>query len=614
MMRRRLLLSGLAALALAAGVAFLLTGPGEEAGRGAVPAAGAPRPAPPEPGPLPPVILDLLPDSPGAWPASAAPPDSPADPAPATVLLLVRDAATGEPLPGARVHSHVEGAECGARVFRVLPRADSPEVADLPSDSTPDAACLRAAPLGVAGPEGSLPVPRAGAEELHVVADGHAWGRPVPDPDGNCRALLAPGGGVRLRIRRWGELEEPILLACRGAGERVIEFVLPEEEPGWEPEPPEEGAAASTLEGEEGVETWDVARILPGPAPGTEVVLVEGLGVGEWTLQIRRGAPGGEVYGEGRAAVRAGAVTDLLLEVTPTLAGPRAPVTAVLSIPDGWGAGEGEFEVEVAHNAFIADPGVFVELRGLDLRNRHLLATGRATAPSPEGTWPVPLAPDLPPGRYRVSVHPPGWSAEVVVPPSPREFRLRLPDPATATLVVLDRDTGAPLAARVEWNPFGDRPRSIRAGEDGAVLLRAPAGAFRLSIDADGYRGIERTLTLVAGSPQRREIRLAPAARIRVLLREGGAPYAGSAYVHVELKLSEEEMARAFEDPEAKESGLVTGQSGGLRAGGEVTFGELTPGTVEVRVDPIPGFQPLAPRRVPVHAGRTTEVVFDLLR
>ncbi len=454
-------------------------------------------------------------------------------------------------------------------------------------------------------------------------ASGYAWAKISREADGSLEADLGPGGAVRLVVRRWGELEEPVLVAFPGDAE-------PEDVPGGtvsrsagavEAVP---GEAASTLlaEGEVEEEIVEGERVLDGPTSGEEV-LVEGLEAGTWTFLVERGAPGGEVYARGSVLLPPGGEAKLVLDAVPTTAGPRSPVTATVHVALGkWGESAyvsyvADFDVEVASPSFVADPGreAFLVLQGLDPRNAHLEGRGALPKAAGEDVWTVTAAPDLPPGRYRATVNPPGWSTEVEVAEGNRALTLRVPDPAETEVVLTDSLTGRPVPGRILWTPFGrGRHQWAEAdAESGTLLLRAPPGTYRCSVTSPAHRNVERTLALAAGPRGRVGIALDPAASVRVLLRSGGAPHAGDAYVHAEMKLSEEEMKRLFEDPEAQESGIVTGQSGGVSKG-EVVFDNLTPGPCEIRVDRIPGFAPVPPRTVTVHAGRVEEVVIELAR
>ena len=521
------------------------------------------------------------------------------------ILLLAREGGTRTPVPGARVWL------CAFRVHGASGPLGAGE-----ADPGHHPACVAGEPLGATGEDGRILLDLERDRQVHVGAAGYAWAKVSREADGSLEADLGPGGAVRLVVRRWGELEEPVLLAYPG------EFA-PEEVPGRpfsrtpgavEPGPGEGPAAeeVSTLVVEDEVEIVEGERVLAGPASGEEV-LVEGLEPGTWTFFVERGGAGGEVYARGAVAVVPGGETALVLAAVPTTAGPRGPVTATVHVALGkW---EPVSEVVVAQGAFIADPDPFLVLRGLDPLNAHLEARGEQPKAAGEDVWTVTAAPDLPPGRYRATVNPPGWSTEVEIAEGNRAITLRVPDPAETEVVLTDSLTGKPIGGRVLWSPFeagGHRWVEAEA-ETGTLLLRAPPGTYRCSVNSPAHRNVERTVTLAAGLRGRVVISLDPAASVRVLLRAGGVPYDGNAYVHAEVKLSEEEMKRLFEDPEAQESGIVTGQSGGVSKG-EVTFDNLTPGPCEIRVNRIPGFAPVPARTVQVHAGRTEEVVVDLAR
>ncbi|MCK6480930.1 MAG: carboxypeptidase-like regulatory domain-containing protein [Planctomycetes bacterium] len=609
-MRKSDRITAAAVAAVLAGLAWWVLG----SGGGEAPAPD-PAPSPPDrpvPGPPPP------PPPPPASPAPAVKEPAPPAPGPAApetpsrTLLLARAGGSRTPVPGARVWL------CAFRVQG----ADGPLGAG-EADPGHHPACVAGEPLGVTGEDGRVLLDLARDRFVHVGASGYAWAKISREADGSLEADLGPGGAVRLVVRRWGELEEPVLVAFPGDAE-------PEDVPGGtvsrsagavEAVP---GEAASTLlaEGEVEEEIVEGERVLDGPTSGEEV-LVEGLEAGTWTFLVERGAPGGEVYARGSVLLPPGGEAKLVLDAVPTTAGPRSPVTATVHVALGkWGESAyvsyvADFDVEVASPSFVADPGreAFLVLQGLDPRNAHLEGRGALPKAAGEDVWTVTAAPDLPPGRYRATVNPPGWSTEVEVAEGNRALTLRVPDPAETEVVLTDSLTGRPVPGRILWTPFGrGRHQWAEAdAESGTLLLRAPPGTYRCSVTSPAHRNVERTLALAAGPRGRVGIALDPAASVRVLLRSGGAPHAGDAYVHAEMKLSEEEMKRLFEDPEAQESGIVTGQSGGVSKG-EVVFDNLTPGPCEIRVDRIPGFAPVPPRTVTVHAGRVEEVVIELAR
>ncbi len=453
-----------------------------------------------------------------------------------TTFLLVLDAATGEPLPSARAYlwqfekgSGMSDHHPNARTLAGPPlRADGAGVID----------------LGVGGPGG-------GADDFHVVADGHAWrkvtveftgGPPVP-------VLLKAGGDLRLEVLRWPELREA----------RV-----------W-------------LEVAE--DAWKDRQELPSP-DASGVVRLRGLPEGSWTVVVRSGAPWreGVVYGRGTAVIVPGVEASLVITADPGTATPPVPVTLRISSPAGWGQRQVSVEIEGAEPATAST----------DHRGRVILpADGSPVSWSP---------PPLVPGAYHVTVDPNSYH-EVVVPPGGGPLDIVLPETVEVRVRVLDADTGKPVAApEVMWHPDSSVRRSFTLekaayGEaEGECVFRAAPGRVVVWAGGEGYlQDDDITLDVAPPGPVRHDARVGKGAVLVVKFRwEGATPL----WDDLDIDLDMGNTTHSFWIEEGR------GARDGLPAGAATL-------TVEV---PAEEYEAVPDREVELRAGETTEVEIPLVR
>jgi hypothetical protein len=342
----------------------------------------------------------------------------------------------------------------------------------------------------------------------------------------------------------------------------------------------------------------------------------EGIESGTWTYFVRRGMRDGEIYARGVVNVAAGGTAELRLDAVPVNAGPRFPVKVVAVIPKGWMSYIEDWDVELAQSgSFIPDPQPRFTLKGLDPLNRHLEASGSSVKPDPDGLWRDTLKPDLPAGRYRITVNPPGWVTEVEVAITAPEIRLELPEPGEVRVYLLDAASGKPIPNG--WARWAPAWRGLENGRMdtldvmGSTILCAPPGTFHVEFGADGYLDTARSLSFVAGATGEVKVALRPAAILLVHLKLDGKPFLERATVQAEMKADEKELGRLFGESET--GGVVTAQSS-TTSDGEVRLDGLWGGPHEITVEPIEGMEPVPPRRVELRFGTVTEVEIDLVR
>jgi hypothetical protein len=439
---------------------------------------------------------------------------------------------------------------------------------------------------------------------------------------------LHPGGAVLLRVPRWSELENPHAYACPPGpdpgsvvGEAVVVFEdAPDAEGGGEEiphggvaGPGGEGEAGDAAHGHAGAEeavgvTTTLHEVAPDPVAlawgrdrgiPAEGLLLEGLAPGTWNFVVRRGSEdcGGEIYGSAEGVVVAGRTTPVTVAVTPTSAGPRRTVTGRILVPEAWGF-----------------PAVAATLRGVDPRNADIEEVATAQ-PLPADGAPASFAwRDLPPGRYRLTVSPPGWAGEVVVPDAPDpSFDAALPRPGEVVVAAVDRATGeALLPSSVSvWGSASPGPLRAATAELPETLHRVLPGEIRGHVfGPEGYRDTSFEVKVAEGASARVVVRLRRAAVIVVLLRSAGEKYTGEASVEAQLQYDIEKDAEEFARlaADSDDGGVVTGMSTTTRDGG-ATLSGLTEGIQLVEVS---GRFGRLTREVSLAQGQRVEVVFEI--
>lgn len=207
----------------------------------------------------------------------------------------------------------------------------------------------------------------------------------------------------------------------------------------------------------------------------------------------------------------------------------------------------------------------------------------------------------VPVGRCELVLFDPNYSVLLDVPPAGLEgVEFVLPQLAQVEFELLDSQTGERASdVRLAWQSV--RPPGVTAGEsewatllsDGLHGIRAPAGEIKLMTLTNHYEPYEATVRVAPGDA-RRVISLARACTIQVRLSAGGTA----------LSLPKTWSATPSA-VEGKGEVLST-----RRSGKALNFVVSTPGTYEVRPDPIPGYRTPAPQRVDVQRGASAAIEF----
>ncbi|MHC4469781.1 MAG: hypothetical protein ACYS99_02360 [Planctomycetota bacterium] len=384
------------------------------------------------------------------------------------IVLVVTDAINGSPLPGARACSgsgRWDSAEIESygswrgRIVHAIPRRES----------------------GVrrADAQGRIPVTPGRWDDFAVVAQGYAWA--IVDlprsAGGEIRVELLPGGAVRIRVPRWGDLERPALLV--------------------------------RLEGQTGEQLVD-HEVRDGE------VRLDGVLAGSHELLVKEGGRDGEVAGKAEVEILPGQESEITIDVDPARE-PRVEVTGRVTIPKAWkrapryivfqrrlkGRGRGESRSARLESVKGAEVG----------RHRYRF----------EG---------LTPGTYFVKVKPFQFYREVEVGSETSTLDFALPEPVEVRLRVVGADTAKDLPdAEVLWHSVmeglgGYGLSGAARAADGRFTFQAPPGPIEVSAAADGYIDAKEAFE-ARGTSVEREIRLAPGAVLLVRFRVDGEDFSG---------------------------------------------------------------------------------------
>jgi hypothetical protein len=450
---------------------------------------------------------------------------------------------------------------------------------------------------------------------LWASAPGYAWGRIEIDfTAGGDRLLVLPrGGALRVTLRNFqepGAEDAAAILRVRREPER--------------PAPAEKSAAAKLAEALLNVKDEDIPpgmtrddfkKLLEpdtsprGPgigSPWAEAVIgsaspivIEGLAPGKYIVRAELGewfrdplvlaAQPVEVVAGERAEVT------LELEDRPR-SGAKVPLEGTLVFPVEW-----------------PERRISIEFETLD---RPRVSTGgRLTIPWDELT-PVDGKPGLHrwsvgrvvPGKYLATIR--AFELQTLLDVGPMGLKdavIQIGPPAEIEVRVFDDQSGAPIELdRLHWNcrrPRGSRgggSNSVRAdGAPGVFSFRAPAGEIDLGGSPAGHEWIQEHVIAVTGRTNSVEVRLKRTCGLIVSVREG------------EQELPYSVIERAISVVEQTEKGRVHGWSGSAK-GRRLTLS--SPGTYDVRVKKLPGYQPVEPVTVEVAPGKFVEHAVELHR
>ena len=419
--------------------------------------------------------------------------------APDVIPVVVRDAISGEVVPGARVH-RVKPGYSRFRGLPVLPSFD-----------------LLEGPVIVADAAARAEVPRKLArfrdDRLYVEADGHAWKEvelPKRAPSEGIEVELQRAGSLAVRVPRWSRLGPCSLRMARLDDEDIASLRAAIEAAA------SRGASASRPS--DGlVRLMRVPKRATLPEPDRDGrVAVSGLEAGAWAVMIERGKKSasairsllGSPGEEGSALLAARIVTissgaEAAVEIDAPPIADAVPFRCRIAIPKGWLATE-TWQATLAGDDDLA--------AGFD-----------ETFPLSGDEQSVELrVARLTPGRYRVRLEGAGWEAPVEVAPPAGDVTIELPAPWLLTARVESAATSRPVAnTDVEWWPVPSGRASDRLGDDApehetipavrmaeSFKITAASRRVRVRFSAPGYASATRFFDTKPGGSEEVVIRL----------------------------------------------------------------------------------------------------------
>ncbi len=441
----------------------------------------------------------------------------------------------------------------GLEVLRDVPR---PRHRIHPGPHGPEAVVVR---------DGRSPLvlpPVAGVHGYWVRGASSAWGHVEIDhrAGGERELRLVSGGSLLVRVTGLDpdvELRVRLYAETPGEGERAVA----EQRPGGGP-----------------------ARFA-GLIPGTYRLRAE---VGDWWDPP-------EVLAEGTVDVAAGASATIELAVPlARLPEPATRLAGTLRLPEGFEDLEISLRLAPRNRApwRRADRG---------------FARTEAVAGGASGlrAWDLGA---VTPGPSVIVVDPLQLAFDVDVPRASRhEVSIELPPLGILRVRVTSARTGEPIPdALVEWSPARDPglspwqlQRAERDARSATSTVLSPVGPLDLHVRAPGHATADRR-EAVSAALREIDLALEPLPSFRVTLRDGAAtvPFAwGRTRVRV-VPAGDTREAEVQIETE----------------GGRFTVFVPRPGLHRLEIEPLEGFEPIAPRDVLVEAGARAEVEIPLLR
>jgi hypothetical protein len=396
------------------------------------------------------------------------------------IPIVVRDAMTGEVVPGARIHRLRPGhsrfaAKPPLPLFEFL---EGPEI--------------------VADARGRAEVPRKAGrfrdDCLYVEADGRAW-KEVEVPNRVSRegieVELQKAGSVAIRVPRWSRLGLCSLRMARlddddGAVGKAIEAAAVR--------------AASASRPSDGFVRLKRAldrSTLPEPDRDGRLVLT-GLEPGLWAVMVEPGKKSDEGKTLLAARVlRISAGSESAVELDVPAVPDAVSFRCRISIPKGWLGTESWLAFLAGDDDLTAGFDEMVPLSGDDRAVELRVAR-------------------LTPGRYRVRLAGPGWEVPVEVAPPAGDVLLDLPAPWSLTARVESAATSRPVAkAEVQWwsAPAGNASirgddefpdykatRAIRMAE--GFKITSASTRVRVRFSAPGYASATRFFDTKPGASE----------------------------------------------------------------------------------------------------------------
>ncbi len=425
-----------------------------------------------------------------------------------------------------------------------------------------------------------------------VGGDGYAWKLVEIPLAGPTRVALNPGGGVRVEVVGFADLENARVVITRPQPPRDPAKPLL---PGFGDRNPDESIR-------------DVA-MPPSGAPGH--FELDGLPPGRWKVVVGREGDFsiGEVYGESEVDVSPGRTVEVV--VAPTRATKRslADVDVEIVVPPGW-----------------ETVGSTVSLEGVGSKNGDVMH-GAPLLGAPPASLRAHLT-GLVPGAYELSVSFTRWKCRVHVGLAGGPLRVTIPAPATVRTRVLDENGGATVPDAEVWVSYAEPPDAL-PGENATVesaasqgepseslrgwfsiparvkydasanqfSMRLAAGRISISASAPGWVYGSSLLDLAPSSTRDVEIRLRRGATIDVRIVRGAA-------TALDAK-GDVTCSQGSGDERASTTHRVTD--------GVARFDSLSGGTYDVSWTPAEGISPIV-RHVTVAAGERAKVDLEVPR
>jgi len=403
------------------------------------------------------------------------------------------------------------------------------------------------------------------------------------------------GPSVRYWVKAPGYAWDQIVLATDGSGERTLRLA-----PGGDVDVTFVGAvpAGAVLRVRE---VPDVAPTPPGTPrrqdrPMAEVTLaaagptrVDALPAGSWSLSLEKGEWFHEqvVFGVATVVATAGAIVPATITVRADMQPPVAQrVHGTLQLSPAWGE-DIHLELEPAGATKVwAKDDVRLRLDGMQPIGPGHYRWGEI---------------ELLAGRWEITVRGTEYRTIAEVGPGhPTELHIVVPDPNEVRVRVVDAATGLPIPGAAPscngtvagWSS-GWSHSPMHAVGDGWHRCLAPAGTIVLSAHPPGYAWAHASHEVRPGGNEF-VLRLERVCGIELVLKDGEVtiPWPHDAYAQIEHTTSK--------------AGV------GYWSGNRVAAKE--PGEHLLTIEPIPGYEPIAPRTVQIDAGRWTKVEIVLRR
>ncbi len=222
----------------------------------------------------------------------------------------------------------------------------------------------------------------------------------------------------------------------------------------------------------------------------------------------------------------------------------------------------------------------------------------------PLGPWRFD-ADRVPPGRYEVRVFQAQYFAEYVLGPrGETNARIEVPARGTVAVRVIDTRTGKDAdIENIHWGMRAPKGAYTMHGwfgkkEANEFVFRAPAGTAEVTANNELFFAKPCSVEVVAGERTETTLYVTPSGRIDVVFTEGDArvPYEWKWKV---------DATRIDND---EKNYLDNGEAGALQ------LWVAGAGRYRVRVEPIPGYEPIPEHEVYVALRKATRVVVKLVR